>query len=139
VAAPVPAGIQGIITNPPFRLAGRFAPKAVGEVGYVALLLRTNFDEQYLPCMVRLADWRGTGACSLVQLEGFTFSLASQRQHEPWGSVGEDFSETVMVGTAAARPNRGCGTDIAYRLHLTRVLPTPRPAERRRVLCYSGS
>jgi hypothetical protein len=29
--------------NPPFRLAGRFAKKAVGEVGYVALLLRTNF------------------------------------------------------------------------------------------------
>jgi hypothetical protein len=82
-------------------------------------------DEQYLPCMVRLADWCGTGACSLVQLEGYTFSLASQRQHEPWGSVGEDFSETVMVGTEAmyTRPNRGCGTDIAYRLHLTRVLP----------------
>lgn len=31
---PISRGIQGIIANPPFRLAARFAKKAVGEVDY---------------------------------------------------------------------------------------------------------
>lgn len=38
-------GIQAIITNPPFRLAMPFAEKALKEVSYLALLLRTNFLE----------------------------------------------------------------------------------------------
>lgn len=37
--------VEGIITNPPFRLAVQFAEKALKEVYYVALLLRTNFLE----------------------------------------------------------------------------------------------
>jgi hypothetical protein len=36
---------QGIVTNPPFKLALRFAEKAIKEVPYLALLLRTNFLE----------------------------------------------------------------------------------------------
>ncbi len=36
---------QGIITNPPYNLATEFAIKAIEEVSYVALLLRTNFLE----------------------------------------------------------------------------------------------
>lgn len=36
---------DGIITNPPYRLALAFARKAISEVRYVALLLRTNFLE----------------------------------------------------------------------------------------------
>jgi hypothetical protein len=43
-ARPVP-DVQGIVTNPPYRLAMRFAEKALAEVGYLALLLRTNFLE----------------------------------------------------------------------------------------------
>ena len=35
-------GVEGIITNPPFRLAEKFLRKALSEVGYVALV-RTNF------------------------------------------------------------------------------------------------
>jgi hypothetical protein len=34
-----------IVTNPPFRLALKFAQKALAETDYVALLLRTNFLE----------------------------------------------------------------------------------------------
>lgn len=41
----VPPGVEGIITNPPFRLAMEFAEKAINEVSYVAFLLRTNFLE----------------------------------------------------------------------------------------------
>jgi len=43
-AAPV-NGIEGIITNPPFLLGVEFAEKALQEVGYLALLLRTNWLE----------------------------------------------------------------------------------------------
>ncbi len=42
---PKPFGIEGIITNPPFLRAVEFAEKALLEVKYVALLLRTNFLE----------------------------------------------------------------------------------------------
>lgn len=43
-AKPLP-GIEGIVTNPPYRLAMAFAKKAFTEVPYLALLLRTNFLE----------------------------------------------------------------------------------------------
>jgi len=39
------SNVQGIITNPPFKLAFEFAKKALQEVSYLALLLRTNFLE----------------------------------------------------------------------------------------------
>ena len=38
-------GIEGVVTNPPYRLAVDFAEKALSEVPYLALLLRTNFLE----------------------------------------------------------------------------------------------
>jgi hypothetical protein len=43
--APPVGDVQAIVTNPPFRLALRFAEKALREVPYLALLLRTNFLE----------------------------------------------------------------------------------------------
>jgi hypothetical protein len=43
-AKPIP-GVGGIITNPPYKLAMRFAEKALREAPYLALLLRTNFLE----------------------------------------------------------------------------------------------
>ena len=44
-AAPI-AGIEAMVTNPPYRLAVQFVRKAISGVGYVALLLRTNFLER---------------------------------------------------------------------------------------------
>jgi hypothetical protein len=41
----LPEGVEGIVTNPPYKLAVRFAEKAAREVCYFALLLRTNFLE----------------------------------------------------------------------------------------------
>ena len=38
-------GVDGVITNPPYKLAVSFAQKAVREAPYLALLLRTNFLE----------------------------------------------------------------------------------------------
>ena len=43
--APPIRDVQAIVTNPPFKLAVRFAEKALSEVPYLALLLRTNFLE----------------------------------------------------------------------------------------------
>lgn len=40
-----PSKAEGIVTNPPYKLAMRFAEKAIKEVPYLALLLRTNFLE----------------------------------------------------------------------------------------------
>jgi hypothetical protein len=40
-----PIGVAGIITNPPFNRALEFLQKSIGEVPYVAYLLRTNFLE----------------------------------------------------------------------------------------------
>ena len=34
--------VQGVVTNPPYSSAQAFAERALREVGYVALLLRTN-------------------------------------------------------------------------------------------------
>jgi hypothetical protein len=39
----LPRGIDGAVTNPPFKRAQEMLQKLLGEVGYVALLLRTNF------------------------------------------------------------------------------------------------
>jgi hypothetical protein len=38
-------GVEGIVTNTPYTRAEQFARKAIAEVPYVALLLRTNFLE----------------------------------------------------------------------------------------------
>lgn len=46
--------VQGIVTNPPYRLAVQFAEKALKEAPYVALLLRTNF----LESIARLSFFR---------------------------------------------------------------------------------
>lgn len=40
-----PEGIEGIITNPPYKLAQKFIDKAIEEVPYSAWLLRINFLE----------------------------------------------------------------------------------------------
>jgi hypothetical protein len=45
LTTPPPPGAEGLVTNPPFRLAAQFATTAVSEVPYTALLLRTNFLE----------------------------------------------------------------------------------------------
>jgi hypothetical protein len=45
LSASPPQGVGGIVTNPPYKLAVRFAEKAIKEVPYLALLLRTNFLE----------------------------------------------------------------------------------------------
>jgi hypothetical protein len=45
LSAKRPHGVEGIVTNPPYKIAVEFAEKALKEAPYLALLLRTNFLE----------------------------------------------------------------------------------------------
>jgi hypothetical protein len=82
--APPMHNVQAIVTNPPFKLALRFAEKALNEVPYVALLdllqafandaspwlARTSRTQQYLPCLVHLGRAsRAKVGDALVRLE----------------------------------------------------------------------
>jgi hypothetical protein len=44
LTADPPPGIAGVITNPSYKRALKFAEKALAEAPYVALLVRSNFD-----------------------------------------------------------------------------------------------
>jgi hypothetical protein len=111
--------VKGIVTNPPYRLAVQFAEKALTEVGYVALLLRTNFLEstarlaffrrhppariwissRRLPMMHR-QGWQGPRAPSNTCFAWFIWdSQAEQTQVLDWFDW-----RAVPVGAIGARP-----------------------------------
>jgi hypothetical protein len=111
--------VKGIVTNPPYRLAVQFAEKAMTEVGYVALLLRTNFLEstarlaffrrhppariwissRRLPMMHR-QGWQGPRAPSNTCFAWFIWdSQAEQTQVLDWFDW-----RAVPVGAIGARP-----------------------------------
>lgn len=98
------AGIDGVVTNPPYRLAMKFAEKALAEVPYLALLLRTNFLEstarlpffrrhrpariwissRRLPMMHR-HGWQGPRAPSNTCFAWFVWDAkAEQKQRVDW-------------------------------------------------------
>jgi hypothetical protein len=99
LTAPPRPEAQGIVTNPPYRLAARFAEKALREVPYVALLLRTNFLEgttrlpffrrheparvwissRRLPMMHR-HGWQGPRAASNTCFAWFVWDARSERK-----------------------------------------------------------
>jgi hypothetical protein len=97
-------GIEGVVTNPPYRLAMAFAEKALAEVPYLALLLRTNFLEstarlpffrrhppariwissRRLPMMHR-HGWQGPRAPSNTCFAWFVWdSEAKEKQRVDW-------------------------------------------------------
>jgi hypothetical protein len=102
--AQVRPGIEGVVTNPPYRLAMAFAEKALAEVPYLALLLRTNFLEstarlpffrrhrpariwissRRLPMMHR-HGWQGPRAPSNTCFAWFVWDArAEQKQRVDW-------------------------------------------------------
>lgn len=96
-----PEGFDGVITNPPYKLAVQFAAKAISEVPYVALLLRTNFLEstsrkpffkahpparvwissRRLPMMHR-ENWEGPKSPSNTCYAWFVWDAKSERKRE---------------------------------------------------------
>jgi hypothetical protein len=103
LTVPGPHGVQGIITNPPFRLALEFAKKAIVDVPYVALLLRHNFLESVerlpffakspparvwvsarrLPMMHRLG-WTGRRSTSNHAFGWFIWEPGASRAETRW-------------------------------------------------------
>jgi len=102
--AGLPGKVGGIVTNPPYRLAMKFAEKAINEVPYVALLLRTNFLEstgrmsffkknrpariwissRRLPMMHRLG-WTGPRTSSNICFAWFVWDKRSRKKcHLDW-------------------------------------------------------
>jgi hypothetical protein len=82
-------GIGTIITNPPFRLAVQFAEKALREVGYVALLLRTNFLESTsrLPFFRRHPPtriWLSSRRLPMMHRHGWTGPQAPSNTWHAW-------------------------------------------------------
>lgn len=110
-------GYRGIITNPPFKLATEFATKALSEVPYLALLLRTNFLEsqdrlpffrKYPPSRVWISSrrlpqmhrhgWTGNEASSNIAFAWFIWDKESDRDREiNWFDWGEFCPATVRT------------------------------------------
>ena len=113
LTAPLPHGVLGIVTNPPYRRAVEFAPKALGEVPYLALLLRTNFLEstarlpffrkhpparvwvssRRLPMMHR-HGWAGPQAPRIPASRGSSGTRARRPRASSAGSTGEPFPQS---------------------------------------------
>jgi hypothetical protein len=117
-----PAHVKGIVTNPPYKLAARFADKAMQEVPYLALLLRTNFLEstnrlpffrehepariwissRRLPMMHRFG-WSGPRAPSNTCFAWFVWDkTATQKRIVDWF----DWRELVRPPKKSARRTR---------------------------------
>ena len=87
--APLPAGVQGITTNPPYARAEQFIRKAIGEVPYSAWLLRTNFLESVgrLPLFrahppARI--WVSSRRLPMMHRDGWDGPLASSNTCYAW-------------------------------------------------------
>jgi hypothetical protein len=127
LTAPLPHGVTGIITNPPYRRAVEFARKALGEVPYLALLLRTNF----LESTSRLPFFRKHPVRVWVQ-------LAPPANDAPARMGGADCAEQYLLRVVRLGSERGGqGSHRLVRLaspsrsrRLSRVrahTPVPRP------------
>jgi hypothetical protein len=83
-------GIQGIVTNPPFRQALQFTEKALGEVPYVAFLVRSNFEVEGVNRMVFRARrpptriWRSARRLPMMHRDGWTGNRATSNTPYSW-------------------------------------------------------
>jgi hypothetical protein len=103
LTAPLPRGVQGEITNPPFRKAVKFAKKAIAEVPSLALLLRTDFLESQgrLPffrmhpptriwissrrlSMMHRHGWNGKKSSSNMCYAWFIWQAGAEREQVNW-------------------------------------------------------
>lgn len=103
LAAAPPPDIEAIVTNPPFAEAEAFARKALGEVGYVALLLRTNFLEsaerdslfdEYPPARV----WQASLRLPMMHREGWTGKKAGSNTAHAWFVWDRSANQKMIMG-----------------------------------------
>lgn len=90
LTAASPLGVQGIITNPPYKKALQFAEKALREVPYVALLVRSNFDIEGVKRMAFRAQdpstriWRSARRLPMMHRYGWTGKRALSNTPYCW-------------------------------------------------------
>jgi hypothetical protein len=90
LTADLPPGIEGIVTNPPYKRALQFAEKALGEVPYVAFLVRSNFDIEGVKRMSWRADhpptrtWRSARRLPMMHRHGWTWPRAPSNTPYCW-------------------------------------------------------
>lgn len=90
LTADPPPGIQGIVTNSPYKRAQEFAEKALSEVPYVAFLVRSNFDIEGVKRMVFRARhpstriWRSARRLPMMHRYGWDGPLAPSNIPHCW-------------------------------------------------------
>ena len=102
-AAP-PSAVEGIITNPPYRLAVEFAQKALTEVRYLALLLRTNFLESTARLLPFFRDnpparlWISSRRLPMMHWHGWAGPTAPSKTCFAWFVWDQRATEKCVVG-----------------------------------------
>jgi hypothetical protein len=90
LTADPPPGIEGILTNPPYRHALQFVQKALSEVPYVAFLVRSNFDIEGVRRMGFRAShpptriWRSARRLPMMHRYGWTGNRAPSNTPHCW-------------------------------------------------------
>jgi hypothetical protein len=87
---PAPPGIAGIVTNPPYAAARRFAEKALDEAPYVALLLRSNFliegsgRDSFLETHPPARIWHSSARLPMMHRHGWTGRRSGSNTPYSW-------------------------------------------------------
>jgi hypothetical protein len=116
LTADPPPGIEGIVSNPPYKHALQFAQKALSEVPYVAFLVRSNFDIEGVKRMTFRARhpptriWRSARRLPMMHRYGWTGNRAPSNVPYCWlvwdrcspRTVTQDFDWRALL----ARPPR---------------------------------
>lgn len=85
-----PPGIEGIITNPPYLAAQRFAEKALQEAPYVALLVRSNFiveggrRDAFLEAHPPARVWHSSQRLPMMHRHGWTGRRSTSNTPYSW-------------------------------------------------------
>ena len=124
-------GVEGIVTNPPYKLAVQFAEKALREVPYLALLLRTNclestarlpFFRKYPPARI----WISSRRLPMMHRHGWAVHHTCQRQPlncSPSPSIA-NFCIASIGGRCQYRSNSGRSFNTTVLHHPRRDLAT---------------
>lgn len=114
LTAEPPQRIEGIVTNPPYKRALQFAEKALVEVPYVALLVRSNFDVEGVKRMPFRARhpptriWRSARRLPMMHRYGWTGNRAPSNTPHCWlvwergaaRQYPQDFDWRQLIGNA---------------------------------------
>lgn len=93
--------VEGIVTNPPFKLAMEFAEKAVSEAPYVAFLLRTNFLEsvkrmEFFKAYPPVRIWISSRRLPMMHRHGWKGNKAPSNTCHAW-FIWDGFSKSTKV------------------------------------------